>query len=285
MYTVRGWDTDEDIVFDGHILSSMKGNCYTDLTLNTGNMYHSHTFWEIFFLISGKGIHYLNGKKYPLSIGDAYILRPWDKHFVEMCPPTPPNGYSQRDIYVSEQQMQNICKFLNCEKDIYSLLTNSSNALHFKLQDYDMKSIQRMAVQRNASGAPTSYKLMVALLINLFLAYDPKEPNNGRPAWIDQLAATIRLERDKNKPLKEYVQQTGYCHAHVCREFKKYMGMRLNEYMMNCKLEYSTSLLSQRNNSIALIAYHLGFSNESNYISCFRRHYGITPNNWRKLHT
>lgn len=60
--------------------------------------------------------------------------------------------------------------------------------------------------------------------------------------------------------------------------------MRLNEYMMSCKLEYSTALLAQRNNSIAQIAYHLGFSNESNYISCFRRHYGITPNSWRKTH-
>lgn len=65
---------------------------------------------------------------------------------------------------------------------------------------------------------------------------------------------------------------------------QKYTGMRLNEYMMSCKLEYSTALLAQRNNSIAQIAYHLGFSNESNYISCFRRHYGITPNSWRKTH-
>ena len=118
MYTVRGWDTDEDIVFDRHELSLIKDNCYTDLTLNTGNMYHSHTFWEIFFLVSGKGIHYLNGKKYPLSIGDAYILRPRDKHFVEMCPNSPPNGYSQRDIYVTEAQMQNLCHFLDNEKDI-----------------------------------------------------------------------------------------------------------------------------------------------------------------------
>ena len=68
MYTVRGWDTKEEIVFDRHELFLIKDNCFTALTLNTGNMYHSHTFWEIFFLISGKGIHYLNGEKIPLNI-------------------------------------------------------------------------------------------------------------------------------------------------------------------------------------------------------------------------
>lgn len=283
MYTVRGWDTKEEIVFDRHELFLIKDNCFTALTLNTGNMYHSHTFWEIFFLISGKGIHYLNGEKIPLNIGDAYILRPGDKHFVEMCPSTPPNGYSQRDIYVTEAQMQNLCHFLDSENDIYSVLKNSPETPRFHLQDYEIQSIQTMVTHRNGAGAPTSYKLMVAMMIDLYLAYDPQS-SGGKPAWIEQLAATIRRERDKNKPLEEYIRQTGYCHAHVCREFKKYTGMRLNEYMMSCKLEYSTALLAQRNNSIAQIAYHLGFSNESNYISCFRRHYGITPNSWRKTH-
>ena len=283
MYTVRGWDTKEEIVFDRHELFLIKDNCFTALTLNTGNMYHSHTFWEIFFLISGKGIHYLNGEKIPLNIGDAYILRPGDKHFVEMCPSTPPNGYSQRDIYVTEAQMQNLCHFLDSENDIYSVLKNSPETPRFHLQDYEIQSIQTMATHRNGSGAPTSYKLMVAMMIDLYLAYDPQS-SGGKPAWIEQLAATIRRERDKNKPLEEYIRQTGYCHAHVCREFKKYTGMRLNEYMMSCKLEYSTALLAQRNNSIAQIAYHLGFSNGSNYISCFRRHYGVTPNSWRKTH-
>ncbi len=284
MYTVRGWDTDEDIVFDRHELTLIKDNCYTALTLNTGNMYHSHTFWEIFFLISGKGIHYLNGKKIPLCIGDAYILRPGDKHFVEMCPSTPPNGYSQRDLYVTEAQMQNLCHFLDDEQDIYSLLKNSPETPHFKLQDYDIQTIQGMAAHKTPAGTPASFKLMVAMMLDLYLSYDPQEAHSGRPDWIDQLAATIRHERDKNKPLDEYIRQTGYCHAHVCREFKKHMGMRLNEYMTGVKLEYSIALLAQRNNSIAQIAYHLGFSNESNFISCFRRHYGMTPNAWRKAH-
>lgn len=200
MYTVRGWDTKEEIVFDRHELFLIKDNCFTALTLNTGNMYHSHTFWEIFFLISGKGIHYLNGEKIPLNIGDAYILRPGDKHFVEMCPSTPPNGYSQRDIYVTEAQMQNLCHFLDSENDIYSVLKNSPETPRFHLQDYEIQSIQTMATHRNGAGAPTSYKLMVAMMIDLYLAYDhPAESPPGSSSSPPRSAASgTRTNRSKS---------------------------------------------------------------------------------------
>ena len=104
---------------------------------------------------------------------------------------------------LTEAQMQNLCHFLDSENDIYSVLKNSPETPRFHLQDYEIQSIQTMATHRNGAGAPTSYKLMVAMMIDLYLAYDPQS-SGGKPAWIEQLAATIRRERDKNKPLEEY---------------------------------------------------------------------------------
>ena len=87
----------------------------------------------------------------------------------------------------------------------------------------------------------------------------------------------------RKRSVSEYVETTGYCHEYVSRQFKRYTGYRLNEYIKRTKLEYAKTLLSAgEENSIAQIAYYLGFSSESKFIAAFKNLYGITPLQWKK---
>ena len=58
---------------------------YTALTDATNNQYHQHEFIEIFYVVSGRVIHYINGKKEVLEPYTLYLLRPHDFHNFSSC--------------------------------------------------------------------------------------------------------------------------------------------------------------------------------------------------------
>ena len=83
-------------------------------------------------------------------------------------------------------------------------------------------------------------------------------------------------------PMKEIISTVGYSQEHICREFKKYMGTTLGKYIQQTKCMYSLSLLTDKSIPIVDIANKLYFTDESNYITTFRKIYNITPGEWRK---
>lgn len=54
---------------------------------------HYHNFYEIFYFISGTARYTVEGEKYPLSPGDALIIKPGDFHSVEFVDFSPYERY------------------------------------------------------------------------------------------------------------------------------------------------------------------------------------------------
>jgi len=42
---------------------------------------HSHNFWEMILVLSGQGMHCLQGKSFPTSAGDVFLLQEGQKHY------------------------------------------------------------------------------------------------------------------------------------------------------------------------------------------------------------
>ena len=49
---------------------------------------HNHDFFEMFFVLSGSGDHWLNGAVHVLAAGDLIFLRPDDCHAIAVRPGT-----------------------------------------------------------------------------------------------------------------------------------------------------------------------------------------------------
>ena len=54
--------------------------------------------------------------------------------------------------------------------------------------------------------------------------------------------------------------------------------------MTELRLNYSLSLLSETDFSIAYIAQELGYDSQNSFTNNFRKQFGITPMLWRKNH-
>lgn len=93
----------------------------------------------------------------------------------------------------------------------------------------------------------------------------------------------IRADPAKNLTCAELAQQLGISSAKLSGTFKKELGRSLYAEIMNQRLALACTLLDETDAKLDAVAAESGFCNASYLLNTFKRHYGITPNKWRKL--
>lgn len=81
----------------------------------------------------------------------------------------------------------------------------------------------------------------------------------------------------------ELARKQGLTPRHVQRRFKMATGKTLQRALLEIRLEYSRKLLRETPLTIAEIAMHSGFSDINRFPGYFRKRYGDTPRNYRRL--
>lgn len=75
------------------------------------------------------------------------------------------------------------------------------------------------------------------------------------------------------------------CHRsryHISKEFKKYIGMSINEYIITTRISHAKDLLKYSDLSINEITFEIGLNNVSHFINLFKAREKTTPLAYRK---
>lgn len=86
-------------------------------------------------------------------------------------------------------------------------------------------------------------------------------------------------------PLRELARQCGCSYNYIAHVFKRQAGITLTEYKNELKLTEAKKLLLGGDMSMTDIAYACGFSSASYFAEVFSAAEGITPTQYRKLHS
>ncbi|WP_128100322.1 AraC family transcriptional regulator [Paenibacillus sp. DCT19] len=82
---------------------------------------------------------------------------------------------------------------------------------------------------------------------------------------------------------QEIADMFSISNGQLTRLFKKKEGMGLQEYLIQKRLEVARTLLINTESTIKEIALGCGFIDEKNLFRMFRKHYKMTPNDYRKI--
>ncbi len=113
-----------------------------------------------------------------------------------------------------------------------------------------------------------------------FLSLKERNIANERMRIIINYIENHYTEKIKLEDLSNLV---GLTRTSFCREFQKYMGCSLFDYLLSFRLLKSIELLNS-DLSITEIAYRCGFSTTSYYIEQFKKKTKMTPNYYRRFH-
>ena len=247
---------------------------------------HSHGYYEIFFLLSGKCRFLLKDTVYCLEKGDLIFIVPGELHHAVY---SSGEGCEILMIYFSREHIDG--KSLSIETTSHSLqeIHSFMGSIPVLYQEDFINLLNRMLAEsaeldEYSKGFMNCYLQEVLLMLMRYSVMNEEDPQllNSRDAAI--LLATKYIYKNFRKPLslEDVSAQAALSPTYFSKKFKQVTGMGFKEYLNFVRLKHAQTALLTTNNTITDIALENGF-NDSNYFKdLFKKVYGKSPREFRK---
>ena len=246
-------------------------------------VYHSHQFYEIFYILEGTVEHRLNDTVETLKPGDVFFLNLRDAHIFLR---EEGNRCKHRDIVLRREFFEDTLDFLGAQlsADYRSDRLPKHIALPLSaIEDYE----QRLRQLTLPAGAPSAYRLtgIRTLTVSLLeqLLHTETELNRPRyPAWLEDLLTRLNDPAVMKAGLCDTLAAYHFDRAYMCRCFKQHLGCTMTEYVNDRRLEQEALRLQYADGSILSVSEEVGFSSVSYFNTIFKKKYGVSPKQFRR---
>lgn len=103
---------------------------------------------------------------------------------------------------------------------------------------------------------------------------------------VEQIVRLVKEKIDANEDKDinlEYIQEHYYINfTYFSRAFKDIVGIPFTRYKQNHKMRYASFLLENTSYKLYEIAEKLDYDDERYFSRVFKKHYGMTPREWRE---
>lgn len=262
-------------------------NLITQTISSADNRFHSHVFFEIFYITSKSILHEVNGLKKTLYPGDICFLRPGDVHTFHRHQD---DDCSHRDILLAVNLVQKTCNFL--DPSLYNVLTSSTQPFIFRLSQLEFNNLeeyftgfsnlQAISMQINISHYEN---FLATFLFHILLSNLQNHNSVNTPQLLKDIIEELNNNANFVKSLGEILDGFHYNKSYISRIFKKHIGITVSKYFINSRIFYSSKLLRLTQSSIAEIAILSGFDTITYYNRMFKKQFGLTPTEYRRSFT
>lgn len=105
---------------------------------------------------------------------------------------------------------------------------------------------------------------------------------SGDAEIVRQAKAFIARNLNRNVPRADVAREVHLSEEYFSRLFSRYTGFTFKDYVLNEKLNLAKRLLRTSNLSISIVASKAGYDNYSHFSQIFKKHVGLTPQEYRK---
>ena len=104
----------------------------------------------------------------------------------------------------------------------------------------------------------------------------------GISAEIYRCVSYIKNHTNTSVTIDDIADYMKRSRSYLIRHFKEEMGVNLNDFIIQCKMEDACDMLCYTDKPLAEISNYLSFSSQSYFQNVFKKIYGITPLQYRK---
>lgn len=242
---------------------------------------HWHERLEIIQVISGSMKLILSQESFLLFPKDTVIINSRELHA----------GYSGPDGVAYHVLMFDVQKLFNKTTVTEKYLTPicSHKALfHTFCSDFGLlNEIDRLITCLQAKKEGSSlialgivYEIL-GILCSTSLVSKDITPKNSKS--FEDVIEYINVHYSQKLSSKALSERFNYNEAYFCRRFKEVTGLSAMNYLQIVRLEKAQKLLEEGIDEIHVIAASCGFHDPCYFSNCFKKHFGYTPTQFRKL--
>ena len=233
---------------------------------------HSHELCEIYYMRNGSCTYTVGDQSYELSSGDIIFV---------------PAGVIHSAIYGTRPHTRLLLNFPP-ERVAERLIPTGENGSFFHTGHLGGEvdgvfSRLEDEYERNDQMSEEALRIYTEELLLFFVRNnDPTQKNAQRDGIIDATVRYIQSNYTSDVRLSRVAELMSVSTEHLCRSFKREVGVGFNEYLTDCRLRQAEYMIkNEPGRSIGEIAYACGF-HDSNYFSYkFRERYGAPPTKFR----
>lgn len=180
---------------------------------------HSHNYFEIEFIVYGRGTQYLNGTPYEIKPGNIYLVTPADFHEHEFTEPTEIINISF-DSSILPQDVTKKLADVVVNKNYY--LSDGEYDKYYLLINILLNEYNNSFTWRNDAILNILQYIVIFFLRRLNFSETKKEPNTD----IDTALAYINIHFKENPSLSDVANHIHYNPSYFSQLFKKYTGTK-----------------------------------------------------------
>ena len=251
--------------------------CLNESMYDHGLEIHSHDFFEITFILKGKGLYTQNRKTSPISEGDVVMVSPEDIHRFE------PLTHDFRWIN---------CIFLPAAIDDFTPPVDIPHEIFLKKKGDKFKNTFT-DMKKEYIGSSVGYKDIMQLQLKLLLTkisyeYIPT-PDESQEIGMTDEALRLLVQSFFNSntlyakiTLDELAKKAHVTPKYFSDLFKKKTGLSLSEYLSELRLNRAAELLTTTDANVGEIIRYIGYSDSKFFYKAFKNKFDMTPAEYRK---
>lgn len=241
---------------------------------------HLHKEIEIFWVLSGVVQAEVDGESYRMERGDILLIAPYTPH---------------RYTLFADQEIHHECICFdadllfdkNLKEDLESgkiplncFIQNNARYADFIESAYVAHAEQKEGWEFKVVG---NLSLLFGELKEAGYIGTPRDAVNR--SVYSRIFNYISDHFGDQISSRDAANHLNVDHSYFCRLFKKCFGDNFQNYLCKFRVEKSKQLLRCTDLPISQIAYEVGFSGFSYYSQKFKEYSGVTPKEYRNLHT
>lgn len=243
----------------------------SERTLSAPYPLHSHEFFEIEYILEGKGRHFLNGTWQTLEKNTVYLLTPEDVHALY-----PSEQIRHLNIMFSEDIFHDKIAFetlMGCYGMQIHLSPENTDCLE-KLFDVLLK--EKSTPDNDAYHFSYVSNILQCILITILRAGNANAPLATDHA-LGQTLFYLRRHFREPLTLQDMARHAHFTPSYFCSLFKKVTGKNFTEYLSDLRTSYAYHLLTSGQTNILDICFQSGFSSFPSFSREFKKRYGCAP--------
>lgn len=252
-------------------------------------LYHFHSSYEIYYLLSGTRNYFINDRTYSVEKGDLVLINKGNLH------KTTYGGSPMHErvlIIFNDAYIQGISK-LSTDVDLLQAFHRNTNIL--KLHKSEQKIVERILfnIIRETKVKDSGHESYVRLEMGELLIFITRKATHTRSvatANVNHMQGKIYEiiqylnSRYMNKITLENISENFYISPfYLSRMFKKVTSFTFVEYLNSLRIREAQQLLKETHLKVSEVADKVGFESQTHFGRVFKKITGLSPLQYRKM--
>jgi len=253
---------------------------------------HTHEFIELQYILSGKGIHYINGDQYSVVRGNMLFLNYNDIH--SQKPETPmeiitchmTQSFFSEEIINAENALDVLT--LSCFQEFTGITLGIPPITMFEGKEMmEIEMLIHMMIEEyngKQKGFTTALKGYINVLFTRMLRKASNSYTHEFPHVVHTVLQFIEANYNQKLYLAELAKRCFYNTNYLGRIFKECYGESISSYIQRYRIDKAAQMLINSQNTVESICMQVGYNDKKQFYKIFKSYFGLTPNQYRLKH-